>query len=149
MNLTNFSWVIDGQLAASEYPSNPGDLNYIMQQGIKALINLSQTPYRSTDDFGLKIHHIPIPDFSTPSLEQVEQIFNLLQHYLERKEPVLIHCFAGCGRTGTILALWLAKINHDKSPENIIRDLREIRPCSLETIDQQEFVIEYVYENLR
>ena len=37
----NFSWFVDGRLAAMGYPHEKGNIRFLVVQGIKTLINLS------------------------------------------------------------------------------------------------------------
>ena len=52
---------------------------------------------------------------------------------------MLIHCTAGLGRTGTILAALLVVIDRVK-PEEAIRCVRGVNPLAIETKDQEEFI---------
>ena len=37
----NFSWVIDGHLAALGYPSEAGHMQYLLDQGVRVLVSLT------------------------------------------------------------------------------------------------------------
>lgn len=50
-----------------------------------------------------------------------------------------MHCTAGNGRTGTILAS-IIKIIDDLPAELAIKKIREINPLAIETPEQEEFV---------
>lgn len=53
--------------------------------------------------------HTPIPDFRVVDTDVwTDQILPFLQASDTNNEPVIVHCSAGIGRTGHILALWLA-----------------------------------------
>jgi protein-tyrosine phosphatase len=51
---------------------------------------------------------------------------------------VLVHCAAGLGRTGTLAALLL--VEGGLEPEAAIARVRQARPGTLETADQEAFV---------
>lgn len=51
---------------------------------------------------GLKIHHIDIKDHGVPTLAQARSFIKLIQTY---REPLLIHCEHGHGRTSTFSVL--------------------------------------------
>uniref|UniRef100_A0A3B1IIP7 protein-tyrosine-phosphatase n=1 Tax=Astyanax mexicanus TaxID=7994 RepID=A0A3B1IIP7_ASTMX len=65
--------------------------------------------------------------------------------------PLLVHCSAGCGRTGVICAidyindlLQQKKIDEDFSIMDIVLDLRRQRPAAVQTKEQYEFVFHTV-----
>ncbi|MHA2053288.1 MAG: protein-tyrosine phosphatase family protein [Candidatus Hodarchaeales archaeon] len=87
--------------------------------------------------------HVPIPDFGVPKNSDFESINQFYEERRnERKDvPILIHCTAGNGRTGTILAS-LLKILDNMDPLEAIRKVREINPLAIETSVQEDFIVE-------
>ena len=81
------------------------------------------------------------PDFTAPTLKQVEQALTMIHFYLEKNMPVAVHCIAGLGRTGTILACYL--VGEGKSADEAIIAIRRWRPGSIETLDQEAVIHEY------
>jgi protein-tyrosine phosphatase len=65
------------------------------------------TQYR--EHFGTEnVCHAPIPDFSTVSQSTLyNRILPFLDDADAANQTVVVHCSAGSGRTGHILALWL------------------------------------------
>jgi atypical dual specificity phosphatase len=55
------------------------------------------------------------------------------------KHPILVHCFAGCGRTGVMLAVYLMTF-YDYKYENALKKIRSVRECAIESKNQHEFL---------
>ena len=90
---------------------------------------------------GIAYLHQPIPDFGVPTEEDIEHILEFInsQQELNPKKPILIHCTAGNGRTGTILAS-LVKIFDKVNSSEAIAQIRKVNPLAIETEEQEEFI---------
>ncbi|MEI7554659.1 dual specificity protein phosphatase 23 [Candidatus Chlorohelix sp.] len=145
--LENWGWVIEGKLAGSALPGGSGkedeDLLFLHQQGIRAIVSLSQKSPRPEllQKYQIMHKHLPLPDFSAPTVEQIEKLVHFIEKRIQRLEPVLIHCRAGYGRTGTILACYL--VHRGMSASQAIAEIRRIRPDSIEIKEQERAVQEY------
>lgn len=142
--LPNFSWLEKHRLAAMSYPESEDAFTFLCQMGIRALINLTAEPLPGEflRKVGILVEHIPVVDFTAPTLKQIEQALAMIHFYLGRNMPVAVHCIAGLGRTGTVLACYLVK--EGKSADEAITIIRRWRPGSIETLDQENVIYEYV-----
>jgi atypical dual specificity phosphatase len=141
--LPNFSWLVEHKLAALSYPESEDAFALLWKMGIRVLINLSEKPLPGEilSKVGILTGHIPIVDFTAPTLQQVEQAVTMIHFCLDRNMPVAVHCIAGLGRTGTILACYL--VGEGVSANEAITIIRRWRPGSIETLDQEAAIHEY------
>ncbi len=141
--LPTFSWLVDHQLGALSYPESEDAFILLRTMGIQVLINLTEEPHQEDTlrKTGILTEQIPIDDFTAPTINQVEQTITLIDFYLEKNMPVAVHCIAGLGRTGTIIACFL--VGEGKSAEEAITTVRRWRPGSIETLDQEAVIQEY------
>ena len=125
------------------YPESADAFTLLWKMGIRALINLTEEPLPGEflRKVGILTEHIPIVDFTAPTLRQVEQALAMIHFYVGRNMPVAVHCIAGLGRTGTILACYL--VGEGKSADEAITTIRRWRPGSIETLDQETVIHDY------
>src|SRR5205823_2558527 len=141
--LPNFGWLLENKLAAMAYPESEDAFTLLYRMGIRALLNLSEAPLPDEvlKAVGLLSIHIPIADFTAPTLDQVKEAVTMISTCLDRHLPVAVHCLAGLGRTGTILACYL--VGMEMPANNAIIIIREWRPGSIEVPEQEAVVYEY------
>jgi atypical dual specificity phosphatase len=144
--IPNFRWVIAQQLAGVSYPRSEDALSLLHRLGIRALLCLA-TKSVSEDLLSMyQMHgaHLSVADFTAPTLEQIERAVSLIEGFLGREMPVAVHCGAGLGRTGTLLACYLVAQGHSASAA--ILQVRRGCPGSIETSEQEAVI--GVYEQI-
>ena len=139
--LPGFSWVVENRLAALGFPTSDDAYTVLSQLGLKVIINLTGYLDDAPELQAFHLYHIPIPNQKAPSLAQMHQSVSIIHSSLEADLPVLVHCEAGLGRTGTIIAAYLTTIGY--SPQDAIELIRSKRPGSIETEAQEEAIAEF------
>lgn len=143
-----FVWVIPGMLAGCPQPgiSNPieYDLQLLARVGVTVLVTLTeedleQAPLREA---GLRNLHLPVYDRGVPSMRQIYMLLHRMMRLLEQGDVLAIHCLAGLGRTGTVLAAWMIKEGGLTASE-AIRRLRLLQPGFIQSAEQEAFLFNF------
>ena len=103
---TGFVWVDQGRLAGSGYPASRSQLEWLVKAGIRSILTLTEDPLPSEWLAGLDVvsGHVPMKDHVAPTVESLEGGVEFISKEVEKGRPVLVHCLAGEGRTGCVLA---------------------------------------------
>ena len=139
------NWVLKGRLLASSQPQSLDDLFEARKIGVSVVLSFETHPEERDwcKKLGLRFKEVALNDFEPPSLSKIEEAVNFLHRYLlTQKRSVMMHCYAGLGRTGTISACFIGAL-FGLSAEDAIRAVRSIRPGSIEE-DQEESVKTYL-----
>ena len=102
--------------------------------GAKSL--LKELSVKNIQWMRFEIENFGVPKFSQYAL--LNQNINTISNDIINGKNILIHCMAGLGRTGMIAALILIKLGIDINQS--IKLIRNIRPGSIETEEQEKFV---------
>ena len=132
-----FSWIVKNKIAASWWP----DLSLIeryKREGIKAVINCSEFDNKNEISKHFEYYHINIPDYGIPSDSQINRFIEITNKYMGNDKPIVVHCVAGCGRTGIMIVIWAVYNGYISSSMDPVQWIRKLRPCSLETREQME-----------
>jgi len=140
---TGFSWVVAQHVAALAFPRDQEDLGWLRDNGVDLLISLTDDPppRRWINDAGLLSVHLPVPDMSAPTQEQLTQAVAAIERARASGMAVAVHCTAGLGRTGTILAAYF--VAQGMTASQAIWHVRDLRPGSIETDTQYDAIEEF------
>lgn len=167
-------WVYQDKLLAGYYPgdSDPAiareKLCALLDSGIRAVINLmeedelecvdkSLIPYEpmlmelaAERGIELKLYRFSIKNLYISTVDVMQDILKTIDHHVFALDvSVYVHCWAGEGRTGTVIGCWL--MEHGISDEeHVLMDIVSLRLSetesmlpALESSDQEDFVIQW------
>lgn len=139
---TNFSWLINDKLAGSGMPTSYEEIMWIQKQGVRSIVTMTEEGLPASWLEGIKYLHVPTEDLTAPDIDRIDSAVDFIHERIKSKEPVMVHCAAGIGRTGTILAGYLIKY-HKMTAKEAIEKLREERPGSVQSESQEIAVSTY------
>jgi len=91
--------------------------------------------------------HVPTPDFTAPDIDKIDNAVDFIYEKISNNQAVMVHCAAGMGRAGTILACYLVKYQKFSAKDAINR-IRKERPGSIQS-EMQELAITFYEKHIR
>ena len=138
----NFSWIIENKLAGSAIPTSIDEVKWVIDQGVKSIVTIREETLDESWVKDVNYLHILSNDMSVPEFDDLIYAVDFIHRRITNNEPVLVHCLAGMGRTGTLLACYLVK--HKKmSADDAIQKVREERPGSIQSYPQEEMIFQF------
>jgi atypical dual specificity phosphatase len=124
-----FKWLVTNKVAGAPHPDLFGGLpvvaSFLREQGIGSIVTLCERPLEpNAQSLGFKYLFAETPDFRPPS--DFLPILAFMEAQVAQGTGVLVHCFAGIGRTGTVLAAWLLWQEPALSAEEAIARVRDV-----------------------
>lgn len=142
-----FLWLKRNKLAGTPQPGVYFDMEYdlkaLQRVGVTTLVTLTESALDETrlSPFNMKSIWEPIPDMAAPNAEQGIRLCQKIEQLLNQHEVVAVHCRAGLGRTGTILAAQL--IWEGAGALDALETVRSIEPRWVQSQTQVEFLEEF------
>ncbi len=155
MTLTQLPFDLPGPLFRSPMPFSPYDPQGALwpayrRVGVEAVVVLtsrSEAEELAGCDLpafyqrqGLEVLHLPWQDFAAPTPETLRWAAEETLRLLRSGKQVAVHCLAGRGRAGTLLAC-AARLRWGWSAQQAIAWVREFIPGAVETAAQQDAVL--------
>ena len=128
----NCYWVLPGRFLAGEYPGAADGhearrrLAWLLSRGVTWFLDLTQAGeyglpaydcllQTEADALGRQIAYLrlSIPDYGTPSRDEMQRIQEELQAALAAGHTIYVHCYGGVGRTGTVVGCYLRRQGFD------------------------------------
>jgi atypical dual specificity phosphatase len=137
-----FSWLIENKLAGSGIPTSIDEVQWVIKQGVKSIVTIRE---ESLDDDwvkDVKYLHVLSNDMGVPEFVDLVSAVDFIHRRITHNEPVLVHCLAGMGRTGVILACYLVKYQKMSASE-ATEKVREERPGSIQSYPQEEIIFRF------
>lgn len=162
----NSYWAVEKNLLAGAFPNSQSQkettlmLERLLDVGVRYMVNLTQ--YDETDwlwyehematlaaerNQVVEFRQFPIPNGCVPTVEFMQTILNEIDNFMwDNGGVVYVHCWAGRGRTGTVIGCFLAR-NGVALGEEVLELLATLRRAlpnahkeSPETEEQREMV---------
>lgn len=141
-------WVIEKTLAGRPGPVHaPWRPAELYAGGIRAIVSLAaEEPVDDLSEYGMEHYRAEFPPvflFSVGMrkafIHEALPVWHFIHKRVEAGTPVMVHCHAGCDRTGLILAGYLV-VYRNVLPEAAIAQVRAANPSAMSAPGYEEAV---------
>ncbi len=139
----NTYWVRPGQFLAGEHPGDLSEdiliarLSALLDAGIRTVLDLTEEremePYYYflrdlAEERAVEVTYlrIPIPDRGVPPVGTLRCILDVIDRSVADDNAAFVHCFAGIGRTGTVVGCYL-KRHGLATQDDVIKKIVQLR----------------------
>jgi atypical dual specificity phosphatase len=142
-----FHWIVPGLLGGMQQPGllrdEAEDLAALHRLGCRRLLTLTEAPYNSMAlaRLGIEGRHFPVADMGVPSVSAAHTLVTEILAWLDSGICTVVHCKAGLGRTGTMLAC--VEVGKGQSAVKAIERVRSINPYYIQSRSQLNFISRY------
>lgn len=138
-------------------------INYVFELGEGIVVRNFYINKKKLNNFGVKsviqFHYTCWGDHTAPDETSFHKLINLIgniNNFRKVNVPIIVHCSAGVGRTGTFIALYnlycqiIRQIKDNTKSQiefsimNTVRKLKEMRAHLVENFDQYLFIYQFV-----
>jgi atypical dual specificity phosphatase len=137
-----FSWLIENKLAGSAIPTSIDEVKWLLEQGVKSIVTVREEPLDESWMKDVNYLHVVSNDMGVPEFDDLIHAVDFIHRRITNNEPVLVHCLAGMGRTGTVLACYLVKYQN-MSADEATQKVREERSGSIQSYSQEEVIFRF------
>ena len=142
----NFSF-IDEKVAGSASPMQKKEVDWMKNwEGMGAILSVREDPLPASWIGDVQYLDVPVRNHESPTLEELGRCVSFISEQEKNKRKTVVHCAAGKGRTGAVLAAYLC-YSKGLIADDAIKEIRAKRPGSIER--KQEEVIREYSEHLR
>ena len=148
LNLRNWWDEIDDCIVLGAIPFS-SDVSSLKKLGVRCIINLcaeSEGPVHLYKKHNIDYFALPTPDFTCPSIENIEKGVSIIEQYKDKDVKIYVHCKAGRGRSATIVFCWLV-CTRKYSLEDAMELLISKRPQVNRKLYKREIVKNYIKQN--
>src|SRR5215469_4637393 len=119
------------------------ELPVLYSAGVRAVVSLLNIPRDASvyESAGFAFLCLPISNGGAPTVAQAGEFVRFVSEQRAAGRPVAVHCEAGLGRTGTLLATYL--IAEGANANGAIKRVRLAREGAIESLQQIFFLEQY------
>ncbi len=142
---SGFRWLLRGKLASTPRPGLSRDLDEDLMALNKVNVNFlvslevgDHYPAETIAQHGIQLLRMPIVDMQAPKIDETVEMTLKMTKLISNGNTIAVHCRAGLGRTGTLLACYL--IVSGLSADAAIAKVRCQDPRMIQSSVQENFI---------